>query len=181
MTSGDLRQRNVTAAFAVLDADGSGVLDRTDFEKLSGRVTLALGLDPGGQVATSLRAAYLTWWEQLRADLDTDADGRITRAEFEQAFQGEDPVAYVRQGLGKLIDVLFRALDADGDGYITRQEYANLFAVGRLTPEEIEAGFRQLDADSDGRISRAEFLAAVEIFFSSSDPDAPGVAMLGLR
>lgn len=72
--------------------------------------------------------------------IDTDADGRISRAEM-QANVGER----ANQG--------FDRLDADKDGYLTREEFAAARAQGRGA---IKERFEAADTDSSGTISRAE-------------------------
>ena len=115
------------------------------------------------------------WW----ADIDADADGRISRAEAEG-----------NAGL----DARFGSVDTDGDGFATRDEYLAYWKAnasqgaehaqdhsavvaadlwrrfdadgdGRLTAVEIDldarfkADFDAIDADNDGFVSDAEYRA----------------------
>lgn len=72
--------------------------------------------------------------ERMVTEIDTDADGSLTRAEV-------DAYRTMR----------FAAMDSDGDGEITPKEKSDGMRAMR---------FARLDADSDGMISQAEFMAA---------------------
>ena len=93
--------------------------------------------------------------EDRFGDLDTNNDGRVTRAEWhgtEAVFRALDANrdgVLTREealGTGRGARDEFRSVDANGDGAITRDEWHwNAAAFGRL------------DANRDGRLSRQEF------------------------
>ncbi len=181
MNDPHLRERNIDAIFAILDTDANGVISSDDMTAMGTRVCEQLHL-AGSPAAAAIMDVYASWWEQLRADCDADGDGRISRAEFAQAWLSgdRDPQEYYSQQVGKLIDLLADTLDADGDGYIEQDEYLTLFrAMPNVDREVVLAGFAHLDADGDGRISRDEFTAGASHTFLSSDPAHPGTSILG--
>ncbi len=80
---------------------------------------------------------------------DTNADGRISREEFDALPRTAKLPADKR-------DTLFGRLDRDGDGSLAKEELAR-GPQGDKGPGIL--GFRQLDADRDGKITKGEFLA----------------------
>jgi Ca2+-binding EF-hand superfamily protein len=181
MNSGpDLRDRNIGAVFDILDADGDGVLAAGDFAAMGERVCAQLGA-AGTPQGTQILDLWNSWWEQLRADCDTDGDGRISRAEFAAAISSGhgDPETYYQQQLGRLLQAEAAALDADGDGFIEQAEYTGLLTAAGLAPDLALAGFQRLDTDGDARISTDEFMTGVAHIFLSQDPADPGTAILG--
>jgi len=92
--------------------------------------------------------------------LDTDRDGKVSKAEFEAGFA---------------------KLDKDGDGFITKEELGSARQGRRGAgkkgqgPQEkknnpADLVFSKLDTDGDGKVSKAEFEAA----FAKLDRDGDG-------
>ena len=182
MESGaNLLDRNLSAAFDYLDADGDGRISRGDLMTLSERVCERFGLTGGAQ-RDGILAATQAWWDQLAADCKP-SDGGITRDEFTSTMRNGrgDPKSYFEAGLGRISEVMAEAIDEDGDGYIERDDYARWFAVTPLDQDIVRAAFERLDADGDGRITRAEFVSATANVILSDNPADPGTAMLGQR
>ncbi len=179
-SAADLRVRNVGATFDLLDTDADGVITAADFSAMAARVCDQLGIT-GTARGTQFTGIWASWWEQLAADADADADGRISRAAFTAAHisGGGDPTAYYQQQLGRMIVVLGETLDTDGDGYIEQADYAALLAAVGIASEAALAGFARLDTDHDGKISTAEHAAGVAQLILSQDPADHGTAMLG--
>lgn len=99
MTSeANLRERNIGSLFALFDTDRDGYITEDDLLAATHGA-----LDQFGITDAPLRAEiidlYQPAWEQLRADCDSNGDGRITRQEFTAAFLVGlgDPRAYYRQ------------------------------------------------------------------------------------
>ena len=69
--------------------------------------------------------------------LDTNGDGKVTRAEFNAGFA----------------DRLFAIYNRQKDGVITKAEWD---AVERANESRTESSFRALDRNGDGKLSRAE-------------------------
>jgi Ca2+-binding EF-hand superfamily protein len=179
-SAADLRDRNIRAIFDLLDANSDGVITASDLSSLAARACDQLGIT-GTAKGEQIADIYASWWEQLAADADADADGRITRDEFAAAHvSGDgDPAAYYQQQVGRIVAAEAEALDADGDGYIGQAEYAALLAVAGVTTEIALAGFARLDTDHDGKISTDEFAAGIAQLVLSQDPADHGTAILG--
>jgi len=116
---------------------------RSEARRLDGRRALAAAMAVAGLIALAGVAA------QTRSDYfaaaDTDHDGRLSLAEF------QDWMSYA-----------FRRLDRNGDQVLDPDEQA-VPGAGRLTLDELHARqagqFRRQDKNGDGYLSAAEFLA----------------------
>ena len=176
----DLPEKNVGSVFDLIDADRDGYITEDDMPATGRRALDELGITGGPQRA-EIMAMYQPIWEQLRADCDSNGDGRITRQEFTEAFAAGsgDPRAYFQRLLGPIVGRMAQAMDRDGDGFIDADEYAGLWAPQGLDEDVIRAGFGRLDADADGKVSTAEFADAIAQMFLSQDPADPGTAVMG--
>jgi Ca2+-binding EF-hand superfamily protein len=181
MNDPNLREHNTDAIFMVMDTDADGVITSDDLTALGTRICEQLHIT-GSPAAAPIVDGYAAWWEQLRADCDTDGDGRISRAEFAQAMLsgGGDPQAYYDQQMAKIISLVADVMDIDGDGFIEQDEYVALFrAVPEIDRQVVLAGFARLDANGDGRISREEFQAGVADLVLSTNQADPGSSLIG--
>jgi len=176
----DLRERNIGSVFDRCDADGDGYITGDDLPAAARRILDRLGITDAGSRA-EIVGSYQSMWLELRADCDSDGDGRVSRAEFTAAFSvgRGDPRAYYQRLMGPALDRVARVMDRDGDGFIEAGEYARLFASQGVDERIAGAAFERLDADADGKISVAEFSDAIGQLFLSQDPADPGTAALG--
>ncbi|MER8186865.1 oxygenase MpaB family protein [Kitasatospora sp. NPDC094015] len=173
------RARLETFFHQVLDQTGDGRVDAADLQAMVH--TICWQLEVPAEREDVLYAAFESWWEQLRAAMDTDGDGAVDSGEFVSAMLAgidRDP-AYLDQALAPAMRALFRTADADGSGYLCEDEYRVLFGGSRVHPAELNDGFRQLDADGDGRISEEEFVTAFTDFFTARNDSTAGVSLLG--
>ncbi|HEV8556289.1 MAG TPA: EF-hand domain-containing protein [Actinophytocola sp.] len=176
---GGIQDRNIAAVFNRLDANGNGVVTKADFDAIAQQICAQFAIPADSEAGQSIGESFQSWWEQLRRDLDTDHDGRITLEEFASAYKDGDPAEYFAEKLGRTAATVAEAVDSDDDGFITEDEYVSLLSVAITDQQAILAGFHQLDTDGDGRISRAEFEAGVAAVMLSDDPATPGTAMMG--
>lgn len=141
------------------------------------RLTLALVVSAAALVAASpswAQPAGPGWgggrpdapWRERFAQMDTDHDGALTKAEF----------------LSEAASV-FDAMDADSSGALTKEEYmaVRMGPQGGGNPARQEtmqarkaARFQPMDTDGDGRVNRAEFLAGHEREFALADRNGDG-------
>ncbi|MFJ6772783.1 oxygenase MpaB family protein [Kitasatospora sp. NPDC091257] len=163
----------------VLDQTGDGFITVHDLRAMAHNVCWQLELDEAGEAR--VYEAFDSWWEQLRAVMDADGDGRVDRDEFVAAtLSGLDrDEAYLERGLLPALRAVFTAADTDGSGFLEFDEYRTVFGGSRVHPAELSHGFRRLDADGDGRITREEFLAGFTGFFTARADSAPGTELLG--
>jgi Ca2+-binding EF-hand superfamily protein len=176
-----LLERKYAKRFEMLDADGSGVIDHTDFELLAQRLIDGLGVTPGSPKAERVRNGYQELWHSLRRMADEDGDGEITRTEFITAMTR---MAGDRAGFKRVIEPLARLnlslCDADGDGNLNETEFANLLKLfNASTIDEASTIFHRLDTSGDGFLSLEEILDALCDFYISVDPNSPGNSLFG--
>ncbi|WP_330294387.1 oxygenase MpaB family protein [Streptomyces sp. NBC_00503] len=176
----DSRPARLEAFFRqVLDQTGDGRVDSADLQAMVHNVCWQLELPAAHE--DRLYAAFETWWRQLCAGTDADADGAVECAEFVSAMlkgMDQDP-EYLENGLRPAMSALFRTADTDGSGHLCADEYRILFGGSRVHPAELNDGFRELDADGDGRISEEEFVTAFTEFFTAATESTAGTALLG--
>jgi Ca2+-binding EF-hand superfamily protein len=142
--------------FRALDDDRDGRVSRSEWRASA---TLFARADRNRDGYLSLREfeGYADNEEQDRfAVLDTNRDGRITRAEWVGSAGVFDSLDVNRDGVLTRTEAVgtnqnqtrddFRSADANGDGVVSRSEWHwNM------------AAFDRLDANHDGRLSRNEF------------------------
>ncbi|MEV8114609.1 oxygenase MpaB family protein [Streptomyces xiamenensis] len=113
----------------VLDQTGDGFLEWPDLAAMARELSTRLDLDEPEE--TRLYQAFADWWRELQTALDTDGDGRISKAEYTTAAPTHAGPALIR-----VAEVLFGVTDTDGNGVIDEAEYRALFRTGfHRTPE----------------------------------------------
>ncbi len=176
----DARRPRLDAFFhQVLDQTGDGHVDAQDLRAMAHNVCWQLELTEKQEA--EVYAAFDTWWDQIRATMDADGDGRVNKAEFVAATLAgcdRDP-SYLERGLHVAVRAVFRAADTDGNGYLDADEYRAVFGGSRVHPAELSHGFRQLDRDGDGRLTESEFVRGFTEFFTARSNSVAGSQLLG--
>lgn len=168
-------------AFALLDTDRNGKLEKSDFLVLADRLGTVFSAE--AETRDLMRDRLAELWDVDVAHMDTDGDGCVDRDEFRAG--ARKSVAVDRHGLvqrlGAMMAVWMRMADADGDGVVNLQEYITMFSVAMpgTAPENLEVAFHQLDADGDGVLNNAEVSQAVQEYYTSEDPNSRGNMLYG--
>ncbi|WP_018657778.1 EF-hand domain-containing protein [Actinomadura flavalba] len=167
----------IEASFRWMDDDEDGYFTEAEHAEMGRRAASALGHEPGGDAEQRMIDAYLHIWQRLHAPLDSDGDGRISRAEYIAATTAVagDP-ALAQRTLGELADAVMTVADQDRTGTLTLPEYL-AFISGHapgLPSAVVTEAFTRLDLDGDGAIDHAELTRCVLDYYTSPDPAAPG-------
>ncbi|MDX6353364.1 MAG: hypothetical protein QOF98_267 [Streptomyces sp.] len=157
--NGPAPQRSADEFFtAVLDQTGDGYLDWPDLAAMARELSSRLDLDEPAE--TKLYTAYAEWWRELQSALDTDGDGRVSKAEYAAATPSLAGPALIH-----VAEVLFDVTDTDANQSIDAAEYHALFrtAFHRTLPTP----------DPTATYSRTAFIRDFLSFMSARHPSTP--------
>ncbi|MEV6943065.1 EF-hand domain-containing protein [Streptomyces sp. NPDC051172] len=142
--------------FAMMDADGDGVISAYDYLSRVDRAVQATGRTEEDPLVVAARGqAHKAW-----GAMDANGDGKLTFGEYD-AWVGADKFDNVcRFALGSLFDLA----DADGDGTLDKAEFTVLRTALNNSTENAAAAFDALDTDGDGRVGRDAYLAAIRAY-----------------
>ena len=117
--------------------------------------------------------------EQLKV-FDADGDGRISLEEHIASYDVSlnNPEMF-QQLTMQYTQNVFGLWDQDHDGKLSVDEYAKLLGCYGGKEQDARNAFRHLDRDGDGYLDADEIVKAVEEFYLSDDPDAPGNWLIG--
>jgi len=178
---GDFQTRKAAYYFDLIDEDGNGLIEVSDFALRAQRLAEAQGLS-GEEDREALRSEVLAWWEHICAIADFDGDARVSLPEWKAYWRSLQ--RGMDRGEGNTVQTLeraargtLRAIDRDGTGRVTEREYGDWLAAWGATGTE--DAFRQLDRGGKGFLTEADLIVAVHEFYLSDDPAAPGNALYG--
>lgn len=173
-----LAEQKFNYLFDWFDHTRDGYLSREDFEQIAD-VFARQAPDHAREHRDAILAAFMRWWEVLVAAGAADSGQRVSRERFQAAMRSHiiqdehfEPIIF------GIIDGLMNALD-NGTGQLTFDEYVAMYQALGIPPETSSPAFRKLDRDGSGTISHAEFRTAIDEFYRSDDPEAPGHWLLG--
>ena len=177
----DLHDRTATYYFNLIDEDGNGIIEASDFALRAQRLATAQNVTDEG-VRETLRHQVVAWWDHICTIADFDGDARVTLPEWKA--YGHAIQRGVGEGESMTLRTLQRAargtldaIDRTGSGRVTEEEYADwLDAWGAEGSAE---AFQRLDRGGKGFLTKEDLVVAVQEFYLSDDPDAPGNALYG--
>ncbi|MEU1781255.1 EF-hand domain-containing protein [Streptomyces abikoensis] len=139
--------------FAMLDADGDGIVSEDEYLARARNVALATGREENDPLAVAARTLGRKAW----ASMDADGDGRMTFDEYAAWADAEAFDTVCAPVLGALFDLA----DADQDGTLDFSQFTALRTALNNPAANAEAAFAALDADGDGRVARDDYIAAI--------------------
>ena len=162
ISNGRLRQR-----FAKWDTDGSGGLERADFEQEAMRIATAFGAKPQSREAKTLRDAFRNLFDFHAREAGVPTSGAVSEDDFvriNEKLMFTDGEANFNRVLRPVMQALVGLCDRNTDGMISQEEFtAWLTGVG-VDEAKARQAFIQIDSDNDGALSVDELLAAVRNF-----------------
>ena len=177
----DLRKQKYRQYFTAGDVDGDGFLEREDLTGFAERYIASRGAPADSPEAQAVREMMDGFWVKVLAPLDQTGDGRVDQDEllraFEEALGG---TGIYPELIEPVADTYWHLADTNGDGKIDLQEFQQLFmAIGHGSEDHLAEVFGRLDTDASGGLARSEYHRALEEFFCSDDPNAPGNELFG--
>lgn len=173
----EVQKQKIIHFFNVLDHNGNGVLEHTDFEQVGEDMSDIIGLAENSRERLLLRLKAHGLFIQILQDINKE-DAELHLDEWIKFFE-EVVLARPNDYVNQSSTYLFSLFDQDGDGYIDEREYLDMFRAYGLYVSIAKKGFDKLDLNDDGRISGGELVQAFEDFFLSSDENAPGNWIFG--
>lgn len=179
-----LQDLKLDRAFAHLDVDGDGQIEREDVLALGARLLIGFGEAPTSPKGKDVITGLDGLWDALLDELDLGRDGRLTIDDFRDGMAG----AFVHGGrydpvLGAAVDAVVRLCDTDDDGEVGQDELRTLHEAFGLDEEATAAALAKLGhgagGGGGGRIATAELSEAAREFYTSDDPEALGNWLFG--
>lgn len=176
----DLHARKATYYFTLIDEDGNGIIEVNDFALRAQRlVEMHEVTDEGTREA--LRHQVLAWWDHVCKIADFDGDARVTLPEWKAYWnsvqRGVEREDNTLETLHQAARSTFRVVNQTGTGRVTEAEYHDWLAVWGV--QEYGDAFGQLDRGGKGFLTEEDVVVAVQEFYLSDDPAAPGNALYG--
>jgi Ca2+-binding EF-hand superfamily protein len=162
ITTDRLRQR-----FAKWDVDGSGTLERTDFEREAERVSGAFGAQPKSKEANALRDAFRNLFDFHAREAGVSPNGSVSEDQFmqinEKLMFSEGEASFNRV-LRPVMQAIVGLCDRNNDGMINQEEFVTYLQGVGVDQSAARDAFRQIDTDNSGELTVDELLAAVRNF-----------------
>ena len=119
-------------------------------------------------------------WESDVGAFDKDNDGRISLEERLAAYEVtlNDPNSY-DQLATQYAHLILGMWDRDGDGRLSADEYIKLLWCYGIEEDDAREAIKHVDRDGDGYLTKEDIIQALDEFYFSDDPDAPGNWMFG--
>lgn len=175
----DLLRRKYAHRFRLLDAEGNGHLESGDFTAHVGRLLQACGQAPDSPKARAAYEASEIYWSGVAQLSGVGTDERVTAPQFVDALLAARENGMIHGMLRPTVAAHVALADTDDDGAVDIDEFTALQGALGVPAEEAREAFRVLDRDGDGTLSVDEWLAAAMDYYTSTDPTAPGNAVIG--
>jgi Ca2+-binding EF-hand superfamily protein len=157
-----LRQR-----FAKWDVNGSGTLERADFEREADRVSSAFGAQPQSREAKTLKDAFRNLFEYHAREAGVPGNSSVSEDQFvqinEKLMFSEGEASFNRV-LRPVMEALVGLCDRNNDGIINQGEFTQWLKGVGVNESTARDAFRQIDTDNSGELTVDELLAAVRNF-----------------
>lgn len=175
----DLQLRKLEKVFASFDTDGDGVVDVLDFTGMAQIYCDAYAIPSRSERwRTMHRAAHVMWRAVERRSGSLDP-AKLTLREWISWMGSHEYADYVTLAAIPFSMTAFSIADADGDGRCDVDEMMAAQRRSGMSEVEVRRSFGLLDADGDGYVTAAQFEQALDEYYFSDDPAAPGNSIAG--
>jgi len=159
----------VKLIFHLFDVNRNGYLEPDDFELMSGHVVAAAAASDD-TAKDNIAKAFRQFWATLEAELDTDADGKVSYDEWIACVltpeRFDDTIA-------QFADALSALGDPDGDGLIERPVFADLMAAIGFEQDRLHDLYNAFGPDDNDRVPVSVWRDTI---FEYYRPDKGGIA-----
>lgn len=158
-----MAKNRIKHRFDKWDADGNGLLERSDMEREAAEIAHAFGKGPSSPEGETITAAYRGLYDLLAGHAGA-TDGAITEDQFRHVAEDlifEQGEAAFNRALTPLVEGIIALCDKNADGRINRDEFQNWLSVFNHTTADADEAFDQIDRNSNGELTTDELLAAV--------------------
>lgn len=164
----DFRKNKLLYVFkSFFDINGSGKIDKTDFNQLLERVSKVSGWKAGDEDILN------NIWKGLQS-ADVDKDGEVSQDEWISLWESGSNAEW--QNL--YCKFIFQLEDSSNDGSIDSEEFSSVYAAFGLSKTEASAAFQKM-SKGKASVSWTEFQDLWKEYFTTEDVNAPGNFIFG--
>lgn len=176
----DFRKKKLLHVFtAFFDTNGSGSIDKQDFDLAIERIGKLRGWSAGDAKYKAVETTLNKIWEGLQSGADANKDGQVTQEEWLNLWDSFAKNPSAAEEWQKLYcKFIFELEDASDDGSIDSDEFSSVYASFGLNKVEAAAAFQKM-AQGKSSVSWSEFQQLWKEYFSSEDVNAPANCIFG--
>ena len=165
----------------VLDQDRNGILQDNDFMEIGESLCILWRHKPGTPEYQRVMDQCLSSWRMFESHFKGEG-GEANLENFLKFFDkllspGNEQL--YNDYVYKVVGDVFDDFDLNGDGVISINEYVDLFMCYHIKIKYSAKAFLKLDKNGDDDVSKEELMEALDEFFKSDDPKAPGNWLFG--
>jgi hypothetical protein len=138
----------VKLIFHLFDVNRNGYLEPEDFELMSGHVVAAAAASDD-TAKHNITQAFRQFWATLEAELDADADGKVSYDEWVMCVLSPERFD---DTIAQFADALSALGDPDGDGLIERPIFAALMAAIGFEADRLHDLYDTFGPDDNDRV-----------------------------
>ncbi|MEV1044457.1 EF-hand domain-containing protein [Streptomyces sp. NPDC049916] len=168
-------ERKIAHRFAAFDQDGSGYIDRADFNAAAARLLTEFGTTARCDKGQALYSGAEAFWQGMAGIADVDGDQRVTREEFvggavKRLRDSPERFAEIARPFLRAAIAVATA-DGSDDGRASVADVERALRVLGAGDEVAGIAAQSLDTDQDGTIAESDVVAAFSVYFTVIEPD----------